>query len=153
MPRSIRSKYPRIFIDWHPTLNGSVNPTFVPKNSTKKFYWKCHKERCGFVWKDTIHGRIVLKRGCPNCETRLKNRKVADKFEINDTIKQIQKKILEIEPYFPVLLNEEEKKNKRTAAVRTIRKRLSEIEKLNLALRYSIMNQKNFEIKKKTKNE
>jgi predicted nucleic acid-binding Zn-ribbon protein len=153
MPRSIKNKYPRIFIDWHPALNGNLNPTLVKKSSTKKFYWKCHKERCGFVWRDTINGRISLQRGCPQCESRLKNRKVADKFEINETIKAMQAIIAEIEPYIPVFLNDEEKKFMRTRASKEIRKHLTKFEKLNLELRKSVLNQKKFELKKKKYNE
>lgn len=149
MPRSIKNQYPDIFVDWSSVLNDGQNPSLIRRNSTKKFFWKCHKKRCGFVWRDTIHGRTKLHRGCPKCESRLKNRKVADKFEINETIRQMQSILLVIEPFIPVFLNEEERRSKRTRASREIKKHLSEFEKLNLELRKSILNQKKFELKKK----
>ena len=49
MPRSIKKKYPKVFIDWHPNLNDNLNPSVMKKRSTKKVWWKCHKQRCEVV--------------------------------------------------------------------------------------------------------
>lgn len=148
MSRSIKKQYPKIFVDWHPTLNGSLNPNLIKRNSTKKVWWKCHKQRCGFNWKDTIKGRTKLGRGCPQCEKRLKNRKVADKFEINATIDKMESLLKEINPHVKVFNNYDGVKRHRTLASIEIRKKLIEFEALNLQLRKAVLNQKKFEINK-----
>lgn len=149
MPRSIKKQYPEIFIDWHPVLNEKLNPSLLKKSSTRKVWWKCHKKRCGFVWQDTVNGRIKKQRGCPRCEERLLNRKVADKFEINTKIQKIEKIFKEIEPLINVFVDEEKSQNQRTKVSIEIRKKLTQFEKLNFALRHSITQQKNFELNKK----
>lgn len=136
---------PKIFVDWHTQLNG-VEPTQIKASSTKKYWWKCHKKRCGHVWKDTAYGVVVLERGCPKCEERSKNRKKIDKFNINKIVLEISKTIAEIDKLMKL---DDVSKTKLLKQYSIIRRKLFKIKQLNFILRGAIIKQKNYEISKK----
>ena len=132
---------PKIFIDWSVKLNGE-EPFSIKATSTKKYWWKCHKKRCGHVWKDTAYGRVVAGRGCPKCELRAKNRKRIDKFNINKTVFEIEKITKEIDELFEL---KDVTKTKVLKTYAIIRRKLLKIKQLNFKLR-------KYEISKKREN-
>ena len=62
----IKTLYPEIAEQWHPTLNGSVLPDSVTSRSNKKFFWLCDK---GHTYESTPDKR-VNGEGCPYCNNR-----------------------------------------------------------------------------------
>lgn len=53
---------PELAAQWHPTLNGNLQPTDVVRGSNKRAVWKCPKGD-DHVWETSITGR----KGCPYC--------------------------------------------------------------------------------------
>jgi hypothetical protein len=62
--KSVAVIHPKIAAQWHPTKNGSLEPTQVSYGSGKKIWWICTK--CGQEWQASpmtrSHGH-----GCPYC--------------------------------------------------------------------------------------
>ena len=54
---------PKLAREWHPTRNGSLNPTQVVYGSAKKVWWKCSK---GHEWQAVITNRH-RGAGCMRC--------------------------------------------------------------------------------------
>lgn len=54
----------KLLLDWDYEKNSGINPSNLPKHSTLKVHWKCHK--CGHEWEAKISNR-VNGRGCPKC--------------------------------------------------------------------------------------
>lgn len=135
----------KVFLDWNYKLNGE-DPIGIKAQSTKKYWWKCHKKRCQHVWKDTVYGRVVLERGCPKCAERAKQRKKIDKFDINKTVSEIEKVSLEIDK---LMEGDDLSKHKLLKTYTIIRRKLFKIKQLNSILRSAIIKQKNYEISKK----
>jgi len=153
MPPGLKKKYPKIFIDWHPILNEKLNPNSLKKKSRKKVWWKCHKKRCGHTWGDSLYGRIILERGCPQCKDRLKNRSVKDNYEIKPTMKEMENLLNEMDPLIDKLMDEDAIKAQRTRASTSLRRKIIKFERLNKELRKAILKQKKFEINKKKNDE
>ena len=63
----LQTKEPLIAAEWHPTLNGELNPDMVTPGSHKRVWWKCP---VGHVWKTVVYSRGSLKTGCPYCYGR-----------------------------------------------------------------------------------
>lgn len=69
----LKTKFPEIASQWHPTLNGTLTPEMVTCGSAKKVWWQCSE---GHVWKAAIYSRTgVQKCGCPVCAGRVKKSK------------------------------------------------------------------------------
>ncbi len=62
----LKTKYPDIAEQWHPTLNGSVLPDSVAAHSNNKYFWLCDK---GHTYDSTPDKR-VNGEGCPYCNNR-----------------------------------------------------------------------------------
>lgn len=61
----LQTKEPRIAAEWHPTKNGTLEPTMVTVGSTKKVWWKCP---LGHEWKAIVYSRATGRKcGCPEC--------------------------------------------------------------------------------------
>lgn len=61
---------PKIASQWHPELNGGLNPQMVTAGSHKKVWWQCSE---GHVWKAVIYSRTGSKKcGCPVCAGKVK---------------------------------------------------------------------------------
>ena len=60
---------PELVEEWHPTLNGTLKPEYVPFGSNKKIWWKCKN---GHEWMDTCNHRKA-GRGCPKCAKSLRS--------------------------------------------------------------------------------
>lgn len=63
---SLRTLYPELASQWHPTLNGSLTPDDVPAGSTAALWWQCQKGP-DHVWRAQAHSRTVSGTGCPAC--------------------------------------------------------------------------------------
>ena len=67
---SLAGAFPAIANMWHKTRNGSVNPTQVRPNSTKKYYFRCARF-ADHVFKATVASVVRSwksgSNGCPNC--------------------------------------------------------------------------------------
>ncbi len=63
---SLKSLYPDIADEWHPTKNGDLTSDQVTAGSGKKVWWKCPKE-LNHEWQATVSNRTGLNRGCPLC--------------------------------------------------------------------------------------
>ncbi|MDB4648927.1 zinc-ribbon domain-containing protein [Crocinitomicaceae bacterium] len=61
---------PVLASEWHPSLNGSLQPSQVTKSSSKNVWWQCAKNK-KHVWQSTVNNRS--RRGCPFCGGRKVN--------------------------------------------------------------------------------
>ena len=142
MPRNIKKEFPDIFIDWHPILNGKVNPSTLRRTSRKKYWWKCHNKKCGCNWKATIKSRIHLGNMCPKCTERKKKKFVRDIIEVKLIFKTIKKIQAEVDLYLDIFVNDESTLTKKRRNSVLVRKKISEINRLGLKLRKIILTYK-----------
>lgn len=61
----LKTVYPDIAAQWHPTLNGSLTPEDVTFGSNRRVYWLCAE--CKQEWKTRISMRTCNNRACPYC--------------------------------------------------------------------------------------
>ncbi|MFB2898623.1 zinc-ribbon domain-containing protein [Aerosakkonemataceae cyanobacterium BLCC-F50] len=66
---SLKSLYPEIAKQWHPTKNGKLTPDQVPAGSEKKVWWKCTKGP-DHEWNTLICNRTKQDSECPYCAGR-----------------------------------------------------------------------------------
>ena len=62
---SLSTLFPEIAKQWHPTLNGKINPNNITSGSGRRVWWKC-EEGEDHEWESTIANRSAGK-GCPFC--------------------------------------------------------------------------------------
>jgi hypothetical protein len=62
---SVADLHPDVIPEWHPTLNGSLDPHTVKPQSGKKVWWLCAS--CGYVWQATVANRTTGGTGCAPC--------------------------------------------------------------------------------------
>ncbi|MFC6648332.1 zinc-ribbon domain-containing protein [Paenibacillus rhizoplanae] len=62
----LRTKYPLVAKEWHPTKNGELTPQQLMAGSGKKVWWMCKK---GHEWEAIIYTR-TYGCGCPYCSGR-----------------------------------------------------------------------------------
>lgn len=60
----LKTKYPQITAEWHPTKNLPLTPDSVAPKSNKKVWWKCSV--CGKEWEMLVSKRTI-GQGCPDC--------------------------------------------------------------------------------------
>lgn len=142
MPRSIQKEFPKIFIDWHPVLNGKVNPSTLRRTSRKKYWWKCHSKKCGCNWQATINARIHLGDMCPKCIERKKKRFTQDINEVKKIFKRIKELQIEVDKCLINFTNDNLSFTKKAKNSVLIRKRINEINRLGLKLRKIILTYK-----------
>ena len=58
---------PEIAKEWHPTKNGTLQPSDISKKNGRKVWWQC---KYGHEWQATPHDRVTDKTGCPICNQR-----------------------------------------------------------------------------------
>ena len=64
---ALRSLFPEIATEWHPTKNGELTPASVVAGSERKVWWKCSKEDL-HEWEASTKSRTgSAKTGCPFC--------------------------------------------------------------------------------------
>lgn len=60
----LKTRNPAMASEWHPTKNGTLQPTMVSAYSRKRVWWMCEK---GHEWETTIKNRSARNTGCPYC--------------------------------------------------------------------------------------
>ena len=61
----LKTRFPTIAAEWHPSLNGDLTPEQVLVGSHEKAWWRCAE---GHVWKAVIASRTGKQKcGCPVC--------------------------------------------------------------------------------------
>lgn len=63
----LRSLYPDLAKEWHPTKNGDLKPEEILPTSFSKVWWICEK---GHEWEARVDARTLLGTGCPVCAGR-----------------------------------------------------------------------------------
>ena len=66
---SLAARRPDIAAQWHPTLNGSLQPTDVAISSNAKVHWQCHNHSPPGAWTARVEHRTLATcgTGCPVC--------------------------------------------------------------------------------------
>lgn len=75
----LETRYPELSLEWHPNLNGDLNPQQVSGGTPRKVWWLCAS---GHTYESAIVQRVSLKSGCPICS----NQKALDGY--NDLASQ-----------------------------------------------------------------
>lgn len=71
MEPNFKDTCPALAENWHPDLNGSLEPDMFPPNSPHLFYWLCGS--CGKPYRESITNRRKTQRNiCPNCCRKLR---------------------------------------------------------------------------------
>jgi hypothetical protein len=83
----LQSKNPALAAQWHPNNNGSLTPSDVTPNSSKKVWWICRLEHS---WQSRIFSRNRLGCGCPFCSGRLKWHRQKPKPKVMDGSKWLR---------------------------------------------------------------
>ena len=79
----LASQYPRLMEQWHPTLNGDLDPKTLTKGSHRSVWWRCGE---GHVWKTVVYARTRPNAaGCPVCAGNTKRAKTRDHCVIGGT--------------------------------------------------------------------
>lgn len=139
MPRSIKKKFPHIFADWHPILNGKVNPSALRRTSRKQYWWKCHNKKCGCNWKATINARIHLGDVCPACKERKRKKFLDELSKIKKMFKKIKKLQEQIDKSLNIFIDDKtNKKNQQKSSV-DVRRKIDELNKIGLEFRKLIL--------------
>lgn len=63
----LKTLYPELVNEWHPTQNGNLNPEDVRPGTTRKVWWRCE---FGHEWKSRISVR-TKGAGCPVCAGKI----------------------------------------------------------------------------------
>lgn len=66
---SLKTLFPYIAAQIHPTKNNGVTGDEVTANSAKRLFWICNKSP-EHVWQTTVHNRTSNGNGCPFCSGR-----------------------------------------------------------------------------------
>ena len=62
--KSLKSLYPKIASEWHPSKNGRLTPEMVAPLAEKKAWWL---GKCGHEWQMSVQDRTNQNCGCPIC--------------------------------------------------------------------------------------
>ncbi len=61
---NLRTRFPEIAKEWHPTRNGDLTPEDVAPESRRDVWWKCKR---GHLWREEVLSRTKSGHGCPAC--------------------------------------------------------------------------------------
>ena len=87
---SLLNVNPLLANEWHPELNGELNPGKFTGHSGKKVWWRCQKDN-NHVWQAQISNRSVT--GCPYCDlTPQSKQELTITFELIKLFKNIDPK-------------------------------------------------------------
>lgn len=64
---SLYTEHPEIAREWHPTMNGCLQPFDVSPSSNKKVWWKCDK---GHDFEGIIYNRVSQNSKCTICANK-----------------------------------------------------------------------------------
>jgi hypothetical protein len=56
--------------EWHPVLNGELDPYTVAARSEQTVWWRCSYRDCGREWQAVVGDRAKRALGCPGCGNR-----------------------------------------------------------------------------------
>lgn len=149
--KNLKKKISRIFLEWHPVLNGKIIPENVPLATKKKFWWRCGKKRCGHNWKDTIYSRVNLNRTCPRCLEKKTNKAESEIKKIQDAINKFDLLQQQIDKHMEMLFNDELRKWARIRSFVIVRRNINTINKMGLSLRKTILDCRKKMAKKRKK--
>lgn len=62
----LQTLYPSVAAEWHPTLNGLLQPSQVTGKSNKSVFWMCPIDNRHY-WKDSVNHRTSMGRNCAVC--------------------------------------------------------------------------------------
>lgn len=65
---SLKTLYPELAKEWHPTKNRGLKPKDVIGGSHKEVWWQCSKNP-DHIWLAKINNRVHNNSGCPFCNT------------------------------------------------------------------------------------
>ena len=87
----LKTRYPMVAAQWHPTKNGALTPEQVLPGSHQKVWWRCEK---GHEWQAQVKSR-VHGSGCPLCANKvvepadiIKARKVVREVYMDEKIER-----------------------------------------------------------------
>ena len=63
----LKSRFPELAKEWHPTKNGALTPDAVTAQSNRGVWWLCG---AGHEYKATVASRVARNTGCPYCANR-----------------------------------------------------------------------------------
>jgi hypothetical protein len=66
--RSLAALYPELLAEWHPILNGDLDPRTIAPGTDRRIWWRC--VTCGHEWAAAGNDRTRTHRephGCPAC--------------------------------------------------------------------------------------
>ncbi len=63
----LKTLYPDLCKEWHPTKNGELKPENMSIKSHRKVWWQCAR---GHEWEAMVSNRTGLGRNCPYCAGR-----------------------------------------------------------------------------------
>jgi len=61
---NLRSQFPNLVLEWHPTKNSDCSPEEFRPGSAKKVWWQC---KHGHEWRTSISMRTLRGTNCPHC--------------------------------------------------------------------------------------
>ena len=69
LPSRRLHEFPEIFAQWHPTLNGELDPATLSAGSHRNVWWKCNVAD-DHVWRAQCNSRTQYNTACPMCMNR-----------------------------------------------------------------------------------
>ena len=63
----LKTLFPDVAKEWHPTKNESLSPSEITRGSHRKIWWQCKN---GHEWQATVNGRTGESKGCPVCANK-----------------------------------------------------------------------------------
>lgn len=63
----LKSRFPQIAAQWHPTKNGAFRPEHCPPSSNRRVWWRCP---LGHEYQAAVGARTVNGSDCPYCAGR-----------------------------------------------------------------------------------
>ncbi|MEY4989919.1 MAG: hypothetical protein RIS08_145 [Actinomycetota bacterium] len=60
----LKEAFSQIYQEWHPTLNGDLDPATITSSSNRKVFWL---GPCGHEWQAVVASRTRIGAGCPFC--------------------------------------------------------------------------------------
>ena len=63
---NLKTLFPSVAAEWHPTKNGDVTPTQVVAGANKRFWWLCGVTS-NHEWPAVVNKRTYQGQGCPYC--------------------------------------------------------------------------------------